>query len=85
MITGTPVLREFVFVMDHGQCVVDWGEGLVQDLLSGDFISDPDTRYCRPLGDVELDQLVKAGRVSRYDSRMVYLTALPESKKRTLD
>ena len=38
MPSGVPIDRQWVFVLEDGSPVVDWGDDLMQDLLSGDFL-----------------------------------------------
>lgn len=85
MISGTPVGREFIFVLSDGAFVVDWGDHSVQDVFSGEFLRYEDKDFGHPITDVELDWLVKRGRVGGFDSRTVYLLALPEGQRKALD
>ena len=39
MSTGTPINRQWVIVLKDGNIVIDWGDGLYQDVRSGDFVN----------------------------------------------
>jgi hypothetical protein len=84
MQNGTPVDRQWISVLMDGRLVLDWGEGLVQDILSGDFVFVEKSEYSHPIRDDELDILVRAGRVERFDTRQVSIYSLPEFPRRTI-
>ena len=85
MTRGMPVPRSLVFLMVTGEAVVDWGDGRVQDITSGGFMTYSESNYSRPLTDVELQTLKNNGRVEDYDDRMVYLRPLPEPPRKTIE
>ena len=85
MPSGVPIDRQFVFVLDDGRPVVDWGDDLVQDLLNGDFLERDQKDPGHPIRNDELDMLKRAGRIERYDSRHVYIYALPERARPTIE
>jgi hypothetical protein len=80
-----PISRQWIFVLNNGSPVIEWEDGLVQDLLSGEFIHSEERDYGHPIRDDELDMLYRAGRVERYDTQHVYIYSLPEQSRRTLD
>ena len=82
---GTQVPKHYLYVLKDGAMVVDWGEGQVQDVMSGDFQSFKDSDIGHPMTDRELDVLMLRGRVVSYDSRCAYLAPLPEGTRKTLD
>jgi hypothetical protein len=82
---GIPVLKEYLYVLRDGAMVVDWGDGNVQDLMTGEFIRLKDSDFGRRMTDRELDLLKARGRVAGYDARTVYLMPLPEGSRKTLD
>lgn len=82
---GTPVLKEFMYILKDGAMVVDWGEGQVQDMMTGDFMPLRESDIGHKMTDRDLDLLKKRGRVSSYDLRTVYLMPLPEGNRKTLD
>jgi hypothetical protein len=83
MINGTPINRDWVYVLENGNIVVEWEAGSLQDIQTGDFYKDGS--FGHPVQDIELERLKLLGRVDKYDARTVYLRALPEFKRRTLD
>ena len=85
MPSGVPIDRQWVFVLDDGRSVVDWGVDLIQDLLSGDFLESNRKDPVHPSRDDELDLLKRAGRIERYDARNVYIYALPERPRPTIE
>ena len=83
MINGTPVNRDWVYVLQNGTVVIEWSEGTLQDVQTGDFLTEG--AYGHPIQDVELDRLRQLGRVEKFDNRTVYLRALPDFKRRTIE
>lgn len=82
---GMPINRQWIVVLPDGTVAVDWGEGVAQDLLSGDFVPfDPSNLYHTVQND-ELETLKRAGRVSSFDEWVVFVYALPELPRRTLE
>jgi hypothetical protein len=81
--TGTPVDREWVYALGDGRIVVEWGEGTLQDIMTGDFL--PQGEFGHELLNHELDNLRVAGYIEDFDSRKVYLRPLPERKRTMLD
>jgi hypothetical protein len=85
MPSGFPVSRGLVFVLGNGEVVFDWGDGRVQDILTGDFLEISDQDYGRAVLDSDLEMLKNNGRVESYDNRIVYLHPLPEPPRPTID
>jgi hypothetical protein len=83
MINGTPINRDWVYVLQNGNIVIEWETGNLQDVQTGDFYTDGE--FGHPVQDIELERLKLLGRVDKYDARTVYLRALPDFKRRTLD
>ncbi|MGA2112046.1 MAG: hypothetical protein ABSG98_07835 [Anaerolineales bacterium] len=83
MNTGTPIHREWVYALQDGTVVVDWGEGTLQDIVTGDFLREG--KFGHELQDHELENLRNSGYIGDFDSRNVYLRPLPEIKRPTLD
>ena len=38
MVNGTPVNRDWVYVLQDGTIVIEWEEGTLQDVQTGDFL-----------------------------------------------
>jgi hypothetical protein len=82
---GIPVSRSLVFVLSSGEPVLDWGDGRVQDILTGEFIEFDESRYGRPISDGDLEALKNNGRVEDYNARTVHLRPLPEPPRQMID
>jgi hypothetical protein len=85
MPNGAPIPRDLVFVLRTGETVVDWGDGRVQDIETGEFLKFSESDYGRSIADSDLERLRNAGRVERFDARIVYILPLPEPPRRTID
>jgi hypothetical protein len=85
MTSGIPVTRGWVFVLKTGEVVIDWADGRVQDVMSGDFFVYDERDYGRPVQDTDLENLRNNGRVVSWDARTVYLVPLPEPPRHTID
>jgi len=85
MSRGIPVTRGWVFVLRTGEPVIDWGDGRVQDIMTGDFLRYDEKDFGRPVQDTDLEMLRANGRVDSYDARTVYLRPLPEPPRTTID
>jgi len=85
MPSGVPIDRQWVFVLEDGRPIIDWGDDLVQDVLSGDFFTNEGGDECHPIRDDELEMLKRAGRIERFDARHVYIFSLPERPRPTLE
>lgn len=85
MPSGVPIDRQWVFVLEDGRPVVDWGDELVQDLLRGEFFSSEESKISHPIRDDELEILQRAGRVERYNSRHIFIYTLPERPRPTIE
>jgi hypothetical protein len=83
--SGVPLDRQWIFVLKDGRIVFDWGDRLIQDLVSGEFVEDIRGHISHPIRDDELEILRHAGRIERYDSSRVYVYSLPEPPRRTID
>jgi hypothetical protein len=83
MPNGTPVTRDWVYVLQDGTVVIEWEEGTLQDIQTGDFLHQG--AFGHPVQDTELEQLRLTGRVEKFDARTVYLRALPDFKRNTIE
>jgi hypothetical protein len=71
--------------MKSGEVVVDWGDGRVQDVLTGDFLPYTEQDYGGAVQDTDLAALQRNGRVEFYDARTIYLSPLPEPPRKTIE
>ncbi len=85
MPSGMPINRQWIYILRNGTPVFDWGDGLAQDLMSGDFLDYEKNDISHPIQDNELEMLKRAGRVERFDAGQVYVFSMPEPPHRTLD
>jgi hypothetical protein len=82
---GTPFGRDFVLVFEDGRIVLDWGDGLLQDLETGDFFHGEEKYSSRKIENAELELLKRAGRVKYFNKREVFFLNLPERPAETID
>ena len=82
---GTPVYRQWVLVLNDGVVVVDWGDGIYQDVYSGDFLPAGEPPLGHPAQNGDLEMLLRASRVSYYDAQQVWFINLPERPVHTID
>jgi hypothetical protein len=73
------------YVLEDGRPIIDWGDEVVQDILSGDFFTSEKSDDNHPIRNDELEMLVRAGRVERFDARHVYIFSLPERPRPTME
>jgi hypothetical protein len=85
MPSGVPFNRQWIYVLEDGRPIIDWGDELAQDILSGDFFTSKRSADSHPIRDDELEMLVRAGRVERFDTRHVYIFSLPERPRPTME
>ncbi len=85
MSDGIPVNRQWVIVLKDGTIAIDWGDGLFQDVRSGEFVAVVENEISHHVLNEELDWLIKVGRVSSFNSSMVNFHSLPERPQRTID
>jgi hypothetical protein len=85
MPSGMPISRQWIYILRNGTPVFDWGGGLAQDLMTGDFLSYDKNDISHPIEDSDLEMLKRAGRVERFDEDEVFVFSMPEPPHRTLD
>lgn len=85
MAEGTPVSRNWIVVLHNGVIAIDWGDGLYQDVMAGEFIKVNESEISHLATETELDWLVRIGRVVVYDSKEAHFRNLPERRMRTID
>lgn len=84
MADGTPVRREYLYVMNNGAFVIDWGDGQVQDLMTGEFSRAEDSDFGHVIYDAEMDILVRCRRVLEFNSQEAVIVPLPENSRKML-
>jgi hypothetical protein len=85
MSAGTPVNRHWVIVLKDGTIAIDWGDGLFQDVRSGEFVVVLEKEISHHILDEELDWLIRIGRVGSYTRLVVNFHSLPERPQRTIE
>ena len=85
MPNGTPFKREFVLVLEDGRVVLDWGDGLFQDLNTGDFLEGLKVLASHKIENPQLELLIRAGRVERFNRHEVIFLNLPERPSKIID
>jgi hypothetical protein len=85
MPTGTEVNRQWIIITRDGAILIDWGDDLFQDLVSGDFVKVKEAEISHHPSEKELDWLKHIDRVSHYDSKSVWVFNLPERPQQTID
>ena len=78
---GVPVNRNFVVMLKNGIPAIDWGDGLFQDILTGDFLNCQEKDVDHTIQDIELDSLIFSRRIYSYDASTIYLFPLPEPSR----
>jgi len=82
---GTPIGRHCVLILKDGRSVIDWGNGLYQDLVTGDFLPSTVAEISYTALDDDLEGLKRAGVVSQYDTDQVFVIGLPEPPHSLMD
>lgn len=85
MSAGTPINRQWVIVLKDGNIVIDWGDGLFQDVRSGDFVKVSEKDISHHVLNEDLDILIHAGRVISYTATTVFFPSLPERPQKTIE
>jgi hypothetical protein len=81
---GVPIGRSWVVMMRAGAAAIDWGGGLFQDAISGDFFNATEQEVSHRASDTDLDWLKHVGRVDDYDANNAYFVGLPDLPNRKL-
>ncbi len=85
MPSGIPFSRQYVLVFGDGRIVLDWGDGLYQELETGVFFRGVEVEPNHTIMDEELDWLKRVGRVESYNRTQVFFLNLPERPVKTID
>lgn len=83
--TGTPINRQWVLCLKDGMIVVDWGDGLFQDIHTGQFLKVKEADISHHIRNEELDLLTHIGKVSAYTDTVIWFPNLPERPQKTID
>jgi hypothetical protein len=85
MPAGTPVSRQWILVLHNGVIVIDWGDGLFQDVDTGDFLELTAGAGSYTAQDIDLEGLKRSSRVDYYDAQQAWILGLPERPIHTLE
>lgn len=85
MSKGLAISRHWVLILNNGLVVIDWGDGVFQDLMTGDFLQDVTLIGSHRIQDSELDWLKRSANIAGFDEQSVYVQGLPENPKKTLE
>lgn len=85
MPAGTAVSRQLILVLQNGVIVVDWDNGLFQDVDTGEFLKIAENMISYTAQDVDLERLKRTSRVDAYDSQQAWFIGLPERPFHLLD
>ena len=85
MAKSTGIDRNWLMMLHSGVVVIDWGDGLYQEIVSGKFLHCNAEEISHIVTEAELMYLKKVGRIDDFDSRQVFLHVLPERPSKTLD
>ncbi len=85
MKTGIPISRHCVLTLKSSEIVVDWGNGVCQEILTGKISSWMEEDVSHTTIDEELTHLKKVGLVEKFDAHNVYVVQMPEPPKPTIE
>ena len=70
---GVPVSRQFILVTQRGNCVIDWGNNIYQDIYTGERIKLGEKEFTYMVKDSELMMLKQYGIINDFDHLTVYV------------
>ena len=70
---GVPVSRQFVLITQKGNCVVDWGNNVYQDIYTGEKIILAENEFTYSVKEIELMMLKQYGIINDFDQHTVYV------------
>lgn len=82
---GTPVQRQWILVLRNGVVVVDWGDGLFQDVDSGEFVQVELSQISHSAQNLDLEMLKRTSRIYDYDAIQAWFINLPERPAPLMD
>ena len=82
---GTPIGRPWIVILGDGSIAIDWGDGLYQEAISGDFFSLAEGQVIHRAQDYDLDWLMRVGSIGNFDTQNAYFLDLPERFVRAID
>lgn len=85
MSKGLAINRQWVLILNNGLVVVDWGQGVFQDIITGEFLENASLVGCHKILDQELDWLKRTANIAGFDEAQVYVQGLPEHTKKNIE
>ena len=82
---GTPIDRQWILLLENGTVVIDWGDGLYQDVYNGDFYEFHAGEIGHKVKDDDLELLKRTGRVEHFDANKVFFNTLPERPAHSIE
>ena len=82
---GTPVLRQWVLVLRNGAVVVDWGDGVFQDVDDGEFVQVEQSEISHTAQNLDLEILKRSSRIQGFDATQAWFINLPERPAQLMD
>ncbi len=82
---GLAINRRWVLVLNNGVIVIDWGEGVFQDLLTGELLRGLTLVGSHVIQDEQLLWLKRTGNIAGFDESNVYINNLPEIPRKTIE
>ncbi len=70
---GVPISRQFVLITQKGNCVVDWGNNVYQDIYTGEKIILAENEFTYSVKEIELMMLKQYGIINDFDQHTVYV------------
>lgn len=84
MPTAVPINRQWVIVLKNGNIIIDWGDNVFQDIISGEILTTVDQTGSHPIQDDECSWLERTGCIQGFDRVQVYVYDLPEIPKKSM-
>jgi hypothetical protein len=85
MSDGSPISRTWVVTLMNETVVIDWGDDIFQDIITGDFFHGSEADIAHTVYDAELDMLKRTGHILWYNEKTVFTSPLPEPPRRTIE
>lgn len=84
MPAGIPISRQWMLVLNNGTVVIDWGDGLYQDIRSDAILRCSEADISHTIQEIELEELKRTGQIRDFDGQNVYVFSLSERPTRPI-
>ena len=85
MTAAVPINRHWVIVLHNGDVIIDWGDGVFQDIISGAFVPAVEQAGSHAIQNDECAWLESSGVIQGFDATQVYVTQLPLRHREPLE